>query len=203
MLVDYENPHEAEPKFALQRKSKLPPPYRYSSGELDLDDLCNEVVMRLYRCDIAHIWLGGCKVFVDVVPPKPGDPEYPYGYENSLTIHPSGMPGNGRQQHIRYLVKMWILHDIDEIVTYMADDMLFDLYRYGKCDLSDNVEPFWMQKAGTRNALAGTVVKASEMPVCNQLDWARGVIRKLVGRPELSSGDAGGRAADLERRKYM
>ena len=181
MLVDYDSGAVIVPTFAKQPKSHLPAPARYSSNRIDLDELCDAVTERLYRCDIAHAWLGNCKVFADVVLPKLGDPDYPYGFEHGLTFHPSDMPGNGRQQYIRYLTKTWIAHDIDGMITNLADDLLFDLHRYGKCDMAGHIEDDCMNMVGIHVILPTRVIDAAEMPAKHKLKWAKNTIAKFIG----------------------
>ncbi len=180
MLVDFENDSDVEPKFAQQPKSPLPAPSRYTSNKINLDELCDVVTERLYRCDIAHVWLGDCKVFVDVAVPKFSDPDYPYGSNNCLTFHPGFIPGNGRQQYIRYLLKTWILHDLDGIITNLADDLLFDPHRYGKCDLSERISHDWRLRLGRNVNTFCRTVKAEEMPARCQLKWAKTIIEKHI-----------------------
>ncbi len=181
MLVDYDSGAVIVPTFAKQPKSHFPAPARYSSDRIDLDELCDAVTERLYRCDIAHVWLGNCKVFADVVLPKLGDPDYPYGFEHGLTVHPSDMPGNGRQQYIRYMVKTWIAHDIDGMITNLADDLLFDLHRYGKYDMAGHIEDDCMNMVGIHVILPTRVVNAAEMPAKHKLKWAKSTMAKFIG----------------------
>ena len=135
-----------------------------------------------------HVWLGNCKVFADVVLPKLGDPDYPYGFEHGITIHPADMPINGRQQFIRYMVKTGIAHDIDCMITNMADDLLFDLHRYGKCDLSESIKGDWMRRAGKHAIMPARVVSAAEMPAKRRLKWAKDTIAKFIGYSKLATG---------------
>lgn len=178
MLVDYENDKYEQDSYAHQTKSRLGVPPIYKSDKFDLEEIIEAVTLRLYRCDIAHAWNANGKVYVDAKMPQIGI-NHPLGMHGGITIEPGMMVGNGRQDYIKYLVKMHIIYDHDTILANFADDLLFDLYRYGKCDMED-IERAWLDRYGREFMTYARVVKASEMPDNGRLKWAKSIIVDLL-----------------------
>ena len=187
MLVDYENdkhaqqPYAQQP-YAQQPKSPLGILPIYENNKLDLEEIVEAITLRLYRHDIAYAWTSNCKVYVDIKIPQIGS-KHPLGMHGGITIDPGTMVGNGRQAHIKYLVKAHIMHDNDTVLANFADDMLFDLYRYGKFNM-DKIERDWLNRYGREFFTHARVVKASEMPDKHRLEWAKSLITDLL-KPDI------------------
>ena len=185
MLVDYKNDIAIENNYGRRPKSTLPLQPIYVADSIDLDELIDAVVERLYRADIVHVWLHNCKVYADVNTPKISDGHHPRGVNHSLTIHPSDMGGNGRQWRVRYLIETHIMHDFDNMLTNCADDLLFDLYRYGKCDM-EQINIDWLDRFGRQYNAPTRTVLLKEMPKKGRLKWAKSKISELM-LPEVES----------------
>lgn len=178
MLIDYEHDKYIIGDYGKQPASTLKNPPIFESNDLDFDKIVDEVMLRLYRCDIAHVWLSGCKVYVDIKIPTIDGGKHPSS-DDALTIHPGIMVGNGRLYFIKYLIETHIMNNFDNIITNFADDLLFDLYRYGKCDMR-RIERDWMDNYGRQYFTDIRVVNISEMPENNRVDWAKSMIKKLL-----------------------
>ena len=156
------------------------PNYGLCLSTINIDVLLDEVMLRLYRCDKVHVWLGTPGVHVDVVMPKVGLPNYPYGLHHSLSIAPGDLPMSGRTPYIRYMLEKWIVHDVELWVTDLADNLLFDLYRYGKVD-TEKMARDWSDFIGM-NAWPSKFkhIKASEMPKHGRVQWAADIAKNVL-----------------------
>ena len=178
MLIDYDKDIAIQDEFAKQPESKLTTPKIFSSNKLDFDEIVDEVMLRLYRCDIVHVWFSGCNIHVDTKVPELDDKKHPHGFHGSLTIDPSYIPGSGRTHYIKYLIQTRIFNDFDNRVTDFADDLLFDLYRYGKFD-TKTIENDWWNYFGRQHVIKHTIIKISNMPKSNKIEWAKKTILNM------------------------
>ena len=179
MLIDYNIDQWIGIHFAKQPESTLKKPEIFVSNKLDFDEIVEEVMLRLYRCDIVHVWFSGCNIHVDTKVPELDDKKHPHGFHGSLTIDPSYIPGSGRTHYIKYLIQTRIFNDFDNRVTDFADDLLFDLYRYGECDMKD-IERGWENNFGRYYYKKIRVIKASEMPKKNKIKWAKSLLIDML-----------------------
>ena len=178
MLIDYNIDQWIEIHFAKQPESTLKKPEIFVSNKLDFDEIVEEVMLRLYRCDIAYVWFYGCNVYVDTKTPAVNE-NHPRGYNNSLTLHPGMFPMEGRIQYIKHMLKSHIMNDFNVDIDNMVDDILFKLFRYGECDMKD-IERGWENNFGRYYYKKIRVIKASEMPKKNKIKWAKSLLIDML-----------------------
>ena len=56
MLIDYNIDQWIEIHFTKRPESTLKKPEIFTSNKLGFDEIVEEVMLRLYRCDIVYVW---------------------------------------------------------------------------------------------------------------------------------------------------